>query len=166
MLRRSLLVSAILLASSFGFAGSAKAAKDDAYFEGKILATCAIEQTAAGTLASADGKTLSSSSTVTDGTATGAAATISVECPGGTVEVGTPVPGFVPGSTLTNSTAASSTLNTATVALDGDTDLIVDTAVTTVTGRVNMTATSTTPLPVGDYGYSVLVTVTPAAPVP
>ncbi|NJL63416.1 MAG: hypothetical protein HC903_18285 [Methylacidiphilales bacterium] len=158
MLRRSLLVSAVLLAGSFGFAGSAKAADTDVFFTGNVAGSCAIQQTAAGTLASTDGFILSSSVTG------GSAATISVDCPGGTVSVGTPVAGLAAGSTIAPNMAATATTTTAaTVALDGDTDLIVDAAATTaVTGTVNMSADGgSTKLPAGDYGYSVLVTVTP-----
>jgi hypothetical protein len=162
MLRRSLLVSAVLLASSFGFANSAKAqavpANADVFFTGKVAGDCAIQQTAPGTLTSTDGFILSSTSTG------GAAATISVDCAGGTVSVGTPTAGLAVGSTISpNMAATASTTNTAVVALDGDTDLIIDAAATAaVTGTVNMTANGgTTKLPAGDYGYKVVVTATP-----
>ncbi|AFZ02119.1 hypothetical protein [Calothrix sp. PCC 6303] len=50
MLRRSLLVSAVLLASSFGFAGSAKAGTETVNFTGSAGTFCNLGTSTAGTL--------------------------------------------------------------------------------------------------------------------
>jgi hypothetical protein len=164
MLRRSLLVSAVLLAGSFGFASSAKAvpANADVFFTGKVVGDCAIQQTTPGTLTSTDGFILSSKS------AGGAAATISVQCAGGIVTVGTISEGFAATSSITN--MASTVTNTsAEVLLDQTnpdvtgTDTIKSSATAPVNGTVHMKADGgTTKLAVGDYGYKVVVTATPA----
>ncbi|MBW4598867.1 MAG: hypothetical protein KME29_04455 [Calothrix sp. FI2-JRJ7] len=166
MLRRVLFVSTLILASTIGFAGSAKAepVSDEAIFNGEILASCSIQATAEGVLESEDGLSLTSETDAAN------AATVAITCPGGEVSVVAPVANAA--STLTDNKAEdiTPTVSEATVALDsitGEADSsgaklqIPDTTTTAVTGKVNMTVTNATPLPAGEYSYAVTVTVTP-----
>lgn len=165
MLRRTLFVSTLVLASIIGFAGSAKAdpVSDEAIFNGTVAASCSIEATQEGILVSPDGLSLTSEAEE------GSAATVSINCPGGEVSVAAPAAN----TEQADNKAANLTSATteATVTLSGDIQreavsggsalTIPDDATAAVTGTVNMTVTNETPLPAGEYSYAVRVTVTP-----
>lgn len=164
MLRRLVLVSGLMVAGAFGFAGSASAqVSENAEFTGTILSACAVAQTTPGTLATTDGLTLSSS------VGSGTPAVMEITCPDGDVTVTAPVedaavtPNQAGAATTTNAATLTAVIGTVTNTADsaGATFTIPTAQTTAVTAEVEMTATSTTPLPVGPYAYTVEVTVTP-----
>jgi hypothetical protein len=157
MLRRSLCVSAVILAGVVGFAGSAKAQSVDVPFAGTILNSCVLVPVATGgtLIPNDDGTVLSSSE------GTGAVSgQVTITCTGGgSVSVAEPVATLV---TPTDGITLASTLE-----LDGETLVggvlgsLPIPVLTPVVATVDMTATRASGLPAGVYTYNVLVTATP-----
>ncbi len=168
MLRRSLLVSAVLLAGSFGFANSAKAVDGtvDVPFTILVPSSCsftAISPNTGGTLV------LSGANDKLDSKASGGISpTVSLDCggKGATVSVQTPVEAPV-SPLLANPTPATSTLGMISVA-GKNTDssktpiTLTATEATNATVTVDMTASiSNGSFAIGNYGYTVKIIASP-----
>lgn len=154
MLRRSLFVSALLLAGTFGFASSAKAESSTVPFQANVPATCTLDNPQQGTLALRDdGQLLSSSPSI--GGITGS---IDIECNSdATLSVSLPVED-------TNNPTTGTTLfsvadaNNGSADSDGSTTQLFANSKETV--RVDMLAQNAS-FKAGTYNYTVTVTATP-----
>jgi hypothetical protein len=156
MLRRSLCVSAVILAGVVGFAGSAKAQTADVLFNGAVLSACALTPTAGTLIPDAEGTVLSSSE------GTGAlSGTVTVLCNNSaTISVAQPVPLLATPTPDGIELASELRVGGSTITgLLGNTLNIL--ALETVVADVDMTATLASGLPAGVYNYSVTVTATP-----
>jgi hypothetical protein len=159
MLRRSLFVSALMLASVVGFASSAKAAEtatQDVTFPATVNATCNLTAAATGStegelaLSSGDKKML----------VTTTPAMVGVDCPKGTLTVSTPELTTMP------SGFTGTLINTAKVTSFGG-KTATETAASPVLedadkgdAMVEMTSTNTADFTPGQYVYTVTVTAT------
>lgn len=156
MLRRSLCVSALVVASTFGFASTAKAqvANEDVFFNGVVGQVCSLQPQGSGVLVPIDNDTVLSSS------APGTGVAVNIFCnDDATITVGTPVPlGDTPTAGIT---LASSLELDGETTNDGDPGVSAPAATTDLQAIVDMTASSATTLPTGGYVYSVTVTATP-----
>lgn len=160
MLRRSLFISALMLAGVVGFASSAKAATEDTTFTAKIDPACnfitPVGGDSTGTLLPNAAKTALSTSED---------AYVGLECSGGDLSIADPVPdGLNPTATTTNaarittlsgqvvhSPASTGALKT-TVLVAGDSgDATIEMDASVATGT----------LAAGDYTYTVTVTAVP-----
>jgi uncharacterized membrane protein YtjA (UPF0391 family) len=175
MLRRSLLVSAVLLAGSLGFVGSAKAATGtaDVPFTVELPASCSFGTPTPGTLGlNALGNALDSKAAANSDVPAGTSGSVTVSCTGaGKVTVVSPVDNPVAPLTV-NPTATTNvgfikigtqeidSSNTTGIAL---TPVAPATTVTDIPVEVNMTATKNTTdaFATGKYGYTVRVIATP-----
>ncbi|PAX45756.1 hypothetical protein [Brunnivagina elsteri] len=157
MLRRSLLVSAVLLAGSFGFVGSAKAAPGPSVdatvqFGVSLGNTCVWGTTPTVGVLAVNG--------ADDGLETTTPASVNINCNGSallTVAAPTQLPGT--GETTTNNIA------TLTTSIGTTTDTGTGVSVTS-TGinedvTVSMTADTVASPQVGSYSYEVVVTAAP-----
>jgi hypothetical protein len=165
MLRRSLLVSAVLLASSFGFAGSAKAAPSevDVPFTGTVAGNCSFGTIAQGTLGlNTAGNALDSKAVVTGG----ASGSVPLSCTGAAT-VSVQIPADAPVLPLT--TNPTTTTNLGMIAVAGKTTdsagtpiSLTATEATSATIAVDMTASiASGSFAPGNYGYTVKVVATP-----
>lgn len=168
MLRRSLFVSALMLASVVGFASSAKAApaagdvNQPVKFSAIVPTSCTLtpDTTTADGVLGVNGSNTMLSSSIPGGTA----AKLTVNCNNGTLKVAAP--------TLTSSTAttpttfaaadlkATVTIGTKTADSSGATIALTN---TDTDANVNMEATSTTAINSGTYNFTVVVTATPGS---
>ncbi len=161
MLRRSLFVSAFMLAGVVGFASNAKAADYpiNTTFTAKVNATCSLTNPTTGTL---NGTLVPNAGKDTLSTAGGTSAKIGVDCTGGTLKVS------VPALTTKPTAFAGTPTNTAKVTTLTQMVNNTDTAgITLVAGdkgdaMVDMTSSlpAGTPFDAGDYTYTVIVTAT------
>jgi hypothetical protein len=162
MLRRSLLVSAVLLAGSFGFASSAKAVDQPTIFTGTVSATCNLTPPTTGTtqgvLAPNVAKTQLTTTTQ---------AKVGINCSAGTLRIGVPIPNAATTTLLGTATPTyTSKITTAKgiTATNSTGGPAIDGTLTTENGdaTVEMTAdNSATAFPDGDYGFTVVVTAVP-----
>ncbi|BAZ37200.1 hypothetical protein NIES4101_31210 [Calothrix sp. NIES-4101] len=156
MLRRSLLVSAVLLVSSFGFANSAKAAPGPAEpatveFSFSSGNTCTWGTPTDGILAV---------NTTDDGLETATDATININCNGAALlTVAAPVQVNGP-ETTTNNVATLSTVAFGNTT-DTGTGIVVTGAGIDEDATVSMTADTAASPQAGTYEYTVLLTATP-----
>lgn len=158
MLRRSLLVSALMLAGVVGFASSAKAAPVNQVLEftTNVAATCDLNTPVAGTLAVNGAKTAFNTNTT---------AKIDINCTAGVLSIGDPIPdGTNPTATTTNM-ASITTLGTQTAkstsSVGGATTVTLGGG-DVGTANVSMDASiGTGTLTAGAYKYTVTVTATP-----
>jgi hypothetical protein len=166
MLRRSLLVSALLLAGSFGFAGrgSAQAVNEPVDFTGTVPTSCLLTTPTDGLLG-VNGDNTVLSSTIAGGTA----ATIDIDCDGGDLIVTAPaltnaVPAVAGGPTTADGdftkTARITTLNNNQTVNSGAAAITLSAADNGI-ATVNMEATAATAIEPGDYTFTVTVTATP-----
>jgi hypothetical protein len=162
MLRNSLLVSALLLTGSFGFAGAAKAVTEPVDFTGTVPTACMLTTPVDGLLGvSGDNKMLSS--TIGSGTA----AKIDIDCAGGSLTVSAPVKDELASDTGTTVGTSFSSLTAKVTTTDLDTEpsggsgLPLD-AANKGTATVEMTATDDVAILPGKYTFTVTVTATPA----
>ncbi|MFH7030094.1 MAG: hypothetical protein ACHBN1_33230 [Heteroscytonema crispum UTEX LB 1556] len=157
MLRRSLFVSALLLAGAFGFASSAKAVDQPVTFGATIDATCNLTTPATGSLA---GSLIPNATKTVLSTTGGTPARIGVDCGTGKIKVSDPVLTSYPAG-YTDTPTNTATITTLSGQTTGTTDL------TLVPGDkgdavVKMTSSNgDTEFPAGDYEYTVTVTATP-----
>ncbi|MGI2905553.1 hypothetical protein [Tolypothrix sp. VBCCA 56010] len=157
MLRRSLFVSALMLASVVGFASSAKAVSEPVNLTGIVPTACTLTDVVAGTLVSSgDNKTLSST------LSGGAAATLKINCTTGTVSLTAPTK-----TAGTTGTTTNADIETKTAKLTLFDNTSVDSgapAIAVVSGaaKVDLVATDTNAaLAPGSYTFTTTVTVTP-----
>lgn len=157
MLRRSLCVSALILAGTLGFASSAKAQTADVPFAGTILNSCVLVPVATGgtLILNAEGTELSSSE------GTGAiSGQVTITCTGGgTVSVAQPVATLV--TPTTEITLASTLQLGAGTLIGGVVGSLPIPVLTPAVATVDMTATRAAGMPSGVYTYNVVVTATP-----
>lgn len=160
MLRRSLFISALMLAGVVGFASSAKAetATQNMTFGANLSATCNLSAPSGGItqgqLAFPNGATDKKMLVTTTPTKVG------VDCPGGKLSVSTPVLSTKPSTftgTLTN-TAKVTSLGGKTATVGADSEALGDTDKGDAT--VEMTSTNTADFVAGEYVYTVTVTAT------
>lgn len=162
MLRRVLFVSTLMLASTIGFANSAKAqtaVSQPVMFRGTVPATCTLGYTAAtdeGALAvSGDGKTLSSS--LNGGTA----ADININCAGRKITVTAPTKTGGTGTTATTDFEIRTAKVTMGSTVVQNTDTTGSTAVNGA-ATVDMTVTDNTAvIAPGTYEFTVTVSAIP-----
>ncbi len=157
MLRRSLCVSALILAGTLGFASSAKAQTADVPFAGIVGTSCILIPTP-GVLVPNAGDTALSSSEGTGATS----GTVTINCSGNTdVSVAQPVIVTVP--TDADSAVLASTLTVGGNSISGIAADILTLVFPglPVVADVDMTATLAGGLPAGAYSYSVTVTAVP-----
>jgi hypothetical protein len=164
MLRRSLLVSAVLLASSFGFVGSAKAAEVDVPFTGTVAANCSFGTIVPGTLGlNTAGNALDSKATATSG----ASGSVPLDCGGSAATVSVQTPADAPVSPLTANPTTTTNVGMIAVASKttdsaGTPISLTATEATAATIAVDMTASiASGSFAPGNYGYTVKVVATP-----
>lgn len=157
MLRRFLLVSGLILASTIGFASSAKAASEPLEFTGEVPTACTLTNPVAGTLGVNSANTTLSSSI--DG---GTAARINIDCTGGNLSITAPTKISGSGGTANNDfetlTATIKTVNDTSVSSGAPAVPIA--AADKGTATVNMQASDTTAIRSGTYTFQVVVTAT------
>lgn len=159
MLRRSLFVSALMLAGVVSFASSAKAVDypGTTEFSGTVPGSCSLNNPVKGTL----GYTAASDTTLdsTDTTGGGVAAKINLSCTGGTLKID--IPQRV-GTSPTANFTLTSTMTTAggKTVTGGGTSSSALVAGDNGIATVDMKAVNNTTLPQGTYNFTVLVTAT------
>jgi hypothetical protein len=160
MLRRSLLISAVILTGSFGFASTAKAQTvdypQDVTFTAKVNPDCELTAPSGGT-SGLNGELIA------DGTGKGfntsTPAMIGVDCSTGTLKIGAPVPDA---GNATQTTVHAATLTTAGGKTVDNTQTSGISLDDTDSGdaEVSMTASGTDDLAADDYVYTVTITAT------
>jgi hypothetical protein len=161
MLRRSLFVSALLLAGTLGFASSTMAAETDTQdltFTATVNSSCNLNAPTTGLTV---GELAFPDATTKNKLVTTTPAYVGVDCSGGEIKVSKPDLTSYPASYTTPPTLT----NTATITLGGssakDTDATGITAGTTPSdAMVEMESTNTAAFAAGDYIYTVTVTAT------
>ncbi len=161
MLRRSLFVSALMLAGVVGFASSATAVTEPVTLSGEVSATCTLLTPVPGTLSPNNAATMLGSNVG------GTPAKIDINCDGGDLSVSAPSKTSGTGATTTfdtlkaNITTKNGTTKVYSAAADGVVTVPL-TATDTGTAEVNMTASVTTgTIAAGTYEFTINVTATP-----
>lgn len=158
MLRRFLLASGLILASTIGFASSAKAVSEPLEFTGTVPTACTLKNPVDGTLG-VDGANTMLSSVMTGGTS----AKIDVDCDGGSLSISAPVKTGGTGNTAQSdfeSLAAKITTKSSVTVNSGAAGAPITTA-DTGTATVDMTVEDTTAaIQPGTYIFDVVVTAT------
>lgn len=154
MLRRSLFVSTLLLAGTFGFASSAKAQSAPVPFQANVPAECTLDNPQQGTLAVRDdGQLLSSASSIG-----GIAGSIDIECNSdATLSVSLPVEDTNNPTTGTTLFSVAGTNNGSADSNGGTFQLSANSKETV---RLDMQAQNAS-FKAGAYNYTVTVTATP-----
>ena len=159
MLRRSLFVSALMLAGVVGFASSAKAATQTVLFSGQVNTACTFTTPSSGSFEG----TLGVADITNKKLITSTPARVGIQCAGGSLSIGTPVSSGSNPTATTNtarittvkSNSVDSGKNPITLATDenGDAAVIMEATPTATDGT----------LASGSYNYTVVVTATPGA---
>lgn len=158
MLRRFLLVSGLILASTISFASSAKAVSEPLEFTGEVPTTCTLKAPVNGVLG-VNGANTTLNSEIAGGTA----ASINIDCVNGNLSISAPVKTAGSGTTANadfETLKAKITTKSGTSVNSGAAPGAI-TAGDTGTATVHMEASDTTaPIQPGTYTFQVVVTAT------
>jgi hypothetical protein len=160
MLRRSLFVSALMLAGVVSFASSAKAVDQPVNFSATIDAACNLTAPAANSLT---GTLVPNAAKTALSTTGGTPAYVGLDCSDGTLSIADPVPdGANPVATTTHTAAITTATNQVVVSPTGTGDkTAILAAGDTADAMITMDASGTAVLTAGSYTYTVLVTAVP-----
>ncbi|MBE9126962.1 MULTISPECIES: hypothetical protein [unclassified Coleofasciculus] len=160
MIRKSLIASTLVLCGTVAFTSAAKAETADVHFTAQVPSSCTFSNVVNGTLGlNLAGTTLDSTLSGTAGTAqltcNNILATLTADAPA----VATAADGYDHSTAVTTVGVTGTGANVVAIAAPGVPTPIPLTGTTDLT--VNMSTTTLTPIPSGDYDFFVRLTVAP-----
>jgi hypothetical protein len=160
MIQRFLLASTLILSSTIAFASTAKADTGDVHFTATVPSACTFSSVTAGTLG------LVGTSTLTSAAGGGTAGSASLTCNNALATLTVDAPAVTSAPTGYSNSDATKTVSVVgsganVISLSAAGTNVATPILGTTTLAVNMSTTTTAPLPNGDYDLYVRLTVTP-----